>query len=77
MSRMAREYLQAHWETQRLALADAKEIVLPGVKRWFQEQRLGQFSNKALAEAIRAEELPGEVHELARALARFVGVPIP
>lgn len=77
MSRMAREYLQSHWETQRLALADAKEIVLPGVKRWFQEQRLGQFSNKALAEAIRAEELPGEVHGLARELARFVGVPIP
>ncbi len=30
MSRKAREYLKLHWEPNRLALVDAKDIVLPG-----------------------------------------------
>lgn len=72
-SRKAREYLQQHWETERLSLADAKEIVLPGLKRWLQEQGLGQFSDKALAEELRPEDLPTEIHDLARRLASFAG----
>jgi predicted ATPase len=76
MSRMAREYLKQHWESEQTALADAKETVLPGIKRWLQEHRLGQFSNKALAEALRPADLPAEVHELARRLADFAGVAI-
>jgi energy-coupling factor transporter ATP-binding protein EcfA2 len=77
LSRQAREYLQQHWETDKLALADAKEIVLPGIKRWLQSQRLGQFSNKALAETLRPEDIPQEVHELAQRLATFAGVRAP
>ena len=73
-SRKAREYLQEHWETDKLALADAKEIVLPGIKRWLQSQRLGQFSNRALAEVLQPEDIPQEVHELAKRLAEFAGV---
>jgi hypothetical protein len=74
LSQQAREYLQQHWKAEKLALADAKEIVLPGVKRWLQKQRLGQFSDKKLAEVLRPEDFPREVHQLAKSLAKFAGV---
>jgi predicted ATPase len=74
LSRKAREYMQAHWENERVALADAKEIVLPGVKRWLQSQRQSQFSDRSLAEALMIEDLDPEVHETAQALARFAGI---
>jgi len=76
MSRKAREYLQDHWEKEKIALADAKEVVLPGIKRWLQEHGLGQFSNKRLAEALLPEDLPEEVHNVARDLAEFAGVEL-
>jgi predicted ATPase len=76
MSRMAREYLREHWDAEKDALADAKGIVLPGVKRWLQEHQFGQFSNKALAEGLLPSELPAEVHQLARNLAEFAGVKV-
>jgi hypothetical protein len=60
-----------------VALADAKGIVLPGVKRWLQERQFGQFSNKSLAKTLSPEDLPAEVHELARRLADFAGVTPP
>lgn len=75
ISRKAREYLKTHWETEKVALADAKEIVLPGLKRWLQEHSYGQFSNKALAETLSPQDLPDEIHQLARELANFVGIP--
>ena len=58
ISRKAREYLKTHWETDKVALADAKDVVLPGLKRWLQEHAFGQFSNKALAEVLLPEDLP-------------------
>ncbi len=76
LSRKAREFLQEHWETEKLALADAKDIVLPGIKRWLQSRHLGQFSDKALAEVLRPEDLPEEVRGLAKKLATFAGVPM-
>jgi hypothetical protein len=77
LSRKAREYLQAHWDTDRIALADAKEIVLPGVKRWLQSQGHGQFSDRSLAEALAPQDLAPEIHEVTRSLAHFAGVPLP
>jgi len=74
MSRKAREYLKENWDKDKVALADAKEIVLPGIKRWLQDRQLGQFSNKALAEALLPEDLPEEIHALAMDLAEFTGV---
>ena len=74
LSRKAREYLQAHWDTERIALADAKEIVLPGVKRWLQSQRHGQFSDRSLAEALAPQDLAPEIHKVTRSLADFAGV---
>lgn len=74
ISRKAREYLKENWDSDKVALADAKDIVLPGIKRWLQEHGFGQFSNKSLAEALLPEDLPQEVHSLVRRLAEFVGV---
>jgi hypothetical protein len=75
-SRRAREYLETHWARERLALADAKETVLPGLKRWLQARGLGQFSDRGLAETLTAEDLPPEVHDVARRLAEFAGVRV-
>ncbi len=74
-SRKAREYLHEHWAANKLAFADAKDVVLPGIKRWLQANGIGQFSDKALADALRAEDLPEEIQQLARRLAAFAGVP--
>ncbi|MBM3838224.1 MAG: hypothetical protein FJ398_09700 [Verrucomicrobia bacterium] len=76
MARMALEFLEKHWSTQRLALADAKDVVLPGLKRWLQENGIGQFSDKKLAETLSSQDLPEEVHDLARRLARFAGLTL-
>lgn len=74
LSKKAREYLQNHWEDEKLFLADAKEIVLPGLKRWLQKNGFTIFSNKRLAELLPAGELPDEIHLLARRLVTFAGV---
>lgn len=74
MSRMAREFLEAHWENQRVDLADAKDVVLPGIKRWLQSGGFGQFSDKRLASEFERDELPDEIHEVAKRLAVFAGI---
>lgn len=74
MARMAREYLDRHWSSEKLALADAKDVVLPGLKRWLQEQGWGQFSDTRLAEMLTPDDLPEEVHSVARALVEFAGI---
>lgn len=73
LSREAREYLEKNWETHKIALADAKETVLPGLKRWLSENGYGQFSDKSLASAFRPEDFPEEVRILAQNLAAFAG----
>jgi len=75
MARMAREFLDKHWSSEKLALADAKDVVLPGVKRWLQDKGWGQFSDVKLAEMLKPVDLPQEIHELAKALAGFAGLP--
>jgi predicted ATPase len=74
MARMAREYLDQHWAAEKLALADAKDVVLPGLKRWLQAQGWGQFSDRKLAEMFKRDELPKEIHQVARDLVVFAGV---
>lgn len=75
LSRKAREYLQDHWESEKPLLADAK-MVLSDLKRWMQGQRIGQFSDRALAEKLHPEDLPAEVHDFAKNLAKFAGVTL-
>ena len=76
MSRKAREYLDSHWEAEKVDLADAKEIVLPGVKRWLQSEGFGQFSDKRLAGEFERDDLPEEIHQVAKQLAAFAGVAV-
>ena len=75
LSRKAREFLEENWERDQLGLADAKEIVLPGLKRWLEEHGHGQFSDLTLAMALLPTDLPSEVHDLAKHLAAFATVP--
>ncbi len=74
LSRKAREYLNAHWDSHKIRLADAKEVVLPGLKRWLQSSGFGQFSNSRLAERFEPEEVPAEFQDVLRQLAAFAGV---
>lgn len=75
MSRLARQYLEEHWEQKKLELADAKDIVLPGLKRWLRDKGYGQFSNESLARAINPDELPDEMKQVVRRLSHFAGIP--
>jgi hypothetical protein len=77
MARKAREYLEQHWSLDRIALADAKSVVLPGIKRWLQNTGWGQFSDKDLADILRPEDLPQEVHEVTIRLVHFAGITTP
>lgn len=74
MSKMAREFLEAHWVNERIDLADAKDVVLPGLKRWLQSEGFGQFSDKRLAREFERDELPDEIHEVAKRFAAFAGI---
>ncbi len=76
MNRMAREYLDANWQQDRMALADAKDIVLPGIKRWLQDHDMSAFSDHKLAETFQPGDLPDEVHGVARRLAEFAGISV-
>jgi hypothetical protein len=75
-SKLARQYLKDHWEADKLALADAKEVVLPGLKRWLQERGFRQVSDQSLADSLAPDELPQEVHDLAKNFAKFAGVRV-
>jgi len=74
VNQKAREYLSIHWEEDKLELLDAKDYVLPRIKQWAQSQRIGQFSDKALADALLVDEIPQEIHQVAHELANFAGV---
>ncbi|MBI2300632.1 MAG: ATP-binding protein [Armatimonadetes bacterium] len=73
-SSQARQFIEAKWTGHRLGLADAKDVVLPGLKRWLQQNHLGQFSDLGLAHAMTREDLPQEVLDVAARLAAFAGV---
>jgi predicted ATPase len=74
-SRKAREFLKAHWDTSKLGLTDAKDTILPSLKRWAQDNGFKQFSDQVLAKTIQSDELPLEVHDLIKRLAVFAGIP--
>ncbi len=76
-SRKAREYLTQQWDSEKIALADAKEVVLPGLKRLLQGAPYCQHvSDRALAESIMVEELPDEIRQFSRMLAEFAEIPL-
>lgn len=66
--------MQERWELDKLSLVDAKEHVLPGVKRWLQENGFRQFSDLALAESFEVAEIDPEIVEVINKIGRFVSV---
>lgn len=74
ITRKAEEFLSTHWQIDTLKLADAKDIVLPGLKNWLQRNGFKQFSDIKLAEYLTVEELPEEIHMIIKSLAQFAGV---
>ena len=74
ISRKAREYMKANWEQDRFAMTDAKDFVLPGIKRWVQEKNLPAFSDKKLAESLLPDELSPEIAQLMEKICDFAGV---
>lgn len=75
-NQIARDILNENWESDKLALTDAKKIVLPKIKRWLQESKYAQFSDLALAESIESNEFDPEVEEVIMKIAAFAGVKV-
>ena len=69
-----REYMRANWPLDPLAMTDAKDFVLPGVKRWMQENNLPQFSDKKLANSLQPDELFPEVKQAIKMICDFANV---
>ncbi|MBI4567798.1 MAG: ATP-binding protein [Planctomycetes bacterium] len=76
-SEKARAYLDQRWPSERLALADAKETVLPGIRQWAQSRNLPAPSNLVLARGLTKGEIPGEIVALAPRIRGFAGVRDP
>ncbi|MDR1964549.1 MAG: AAA family ATPase, partial [Planctomycetaceae bacterium] len=71
LAKAAKEFLKENWESNKLLLTDAKKIVLPGLKRWLQENGFSQFSDLALAKSMTLEELPNEMKVVFRKIKKF------
>jgi len=69
-----REYLKANWNKDPSAMTDAKDVVLPGIKRWMQEKNLPSFSDKKLAESLLPDELSPEIVQLMERIRDFAGL---
>lgn len=68
----AKEFLKQNW-AEPFHLVDAKKTISTLVG-WLQHNGYESFSNKKILEAIQKEDLPEEVSEVLKDLARFVGV---
>jgi energy-coupling factor transporter ATP-binding protein EcfA2 len=74
-SQKARTLIQGSWGDGTL-FSDAKEFVLPAIKRWLKNAHLNEFADQKLAAEIRRSELPQEMINVCEQLAVFVGVPV-
>ena len=69
-----REYMRENWNKDSFSMTDAKDFVLPGIKRWIQEKKLPAFSDKKLAESLLPGELASEIVQLTEKIREFTGV---
>ena len=69
-SQKARTMIQGAWGDGTV-FSDAKDFVLPGVKRWLKNAQLNEFADQKLAVEIRREELPTEMIQVCEQLAAF------
>ena len=73
-SQKARTMIQGTWGDGTV-FSDAKEFVLPALKRWLKHANLSEFADQKLAAEISREELPLEMIQVCEQLAAFTGVP--
>jgi energy-coupling factor transporter ATP-binding protein EcfA2 len=76
VNREAHNIIEKLWDENKLNLTDAKEFILPGLKRWLQQNGFSQFSDFALAESINPEEIDFEIKEVIQKIANFAGIII-
>ncbi|MBI4646880.1 MAG: AAA family ATPase [Bacteroidia bacterium] len=72
--RKAKEIINADWDKNKLSMTDAKEIVLPGIKRWLQANAFDQFSDLSLAENLSEAEIADEIKETVKAIGIFADI---
>lgn len=72
-SKMSRMMIDGGWG-DGTAYSDAKEFVLPGIKRWLKGAKLPEFADLKLAEEIKRGELPNDMIQVCLDLATFVGI---
>jgi len=72
----AQLFLEEKWENNKTGLTDAKEYILPRLKKWLQENGYTQFSDFSLAENLTKQEIAPEVHDLIYKLANFAGISV-
>ena len=74
-SKMSRTMIGEGWGNGT-AFSDAKEFVLPGIKRWLKNAKFDEFADQKLAEEIKRNEFPAEMIQVCERLAQFVGVAL-
>ncbi|NNM93892.1 MAG: hypothetical protein HKL88_00330, partial [Bacteroidia bacterium] len=66
--------IKEKWESEKNSFTDAKEIVLPGIKRWLQSNGFSQFSDISLADHLNITEIDAEIKETIYEIASFAGI---
>jgi predicted ATPase len=72
-SKEAREFLNQHWQSDKLGLTDAKKVIA-GLAGWLQNHHHEQFSAKKLAQTLTKADLPNEMSVFIKELVKFSGV---
>ncbi|MBI3194884.1 MAG: AAA family ATPase [Ignavibacteriae bacterium] len=76
INQKAKELLKKSWETNKINFTDAKDYILPGIKRWLQSNGLPQFSDITLANSFDFPEIDKEIINTINNLASFAGIKI-
>jgi len=75
-NREAKRILNETWDTNKIGLTDAKEYILPKLKKWLQDNSFKQFSDFSLSESLQKNELDSEIASFIQDLAKFAGITI-
>lgn len=76
INREVKKILDDKWENNKFDLSDAKEFVLPELKKWLQDNHLTQFTDFSLAEGLLKTEINPEIDLFIRKLAKFTNLNI-
>ncbi|MBM3436268.1 MAG: hypothetical protein FJY07_08660 [Bacteroidetes bacterium] len=73
-NREAKKIMDEKWKLDKIGLIDAKEYLLPKLKKWLQENSFQQFSDLSLAESLQKEEINPEIRLFINKLADFTNL---